>query len=351
MVAAQNKGYGSDVNYASAKTVCLSTAILIGFAVVLLVSKTSPARAAGENSCGCHPQKATKPNVHKPVKDGECASCHKATDQKHPRVKKGAFLLTDNGKAGLCNECHDRKDTKKFVHGPVASGDCLECHDVHQSDNRYQLKEPGGALCFTCHEKTKFDRKFPHPPIAEGKCTGCHDPHQSDYKFMLKAGGSELCMKCHDQAMFSGNSVHAPVAAGECDSCHATHGTQYPKLLKRYFPEDFYAPFDKGNFALCFGCHSAGLADDQRTGADTNFRNGMFNLHFLHVNKPDKGRSCKVCHDPHAASQPRLISSKVSGFGRWRIPIRYTKSDVGGTCVVGCHKPKTYDRNDPVVYR
>lgn len=339
------------MNAAFGKMICLCTALLLGIAGVAFVSRERPAQAAGEMNCGCHPQKVSGPYVHQPVKEFDCSACHKATDQRHPKVKKGSFTLTDNGKAGLCNECHERKDNKKFVHGPVGSGDCLECHDIHQSNNQFQLKEPGGALCFSCHEKAQFDRKHPHPPIAEGKCTGCHDPHQSDFKYMLKGGGSQLCILCHDPSMFKGASEHAPVAAGECNSCHATHGTQYPKLLKRYFPEEFYAPFDKGNFALCFGCHAPGLADDQRTGADTNFRNGMFNLHFLHVNRPDKGRSCKVCHDPHASSQQRLISSKVSGFGRWRIPIRYTKTEVGGTCVVGCHKPKTYDRNDPVVYR
>jgi len=337
------------VNNSSVKIIGLSVAVLMGMFAVMLVLKEHPAQAAGTMNCGCHPNKASKTFAHQPVKDGECTSCHKATELKHPKFKKGAFTLTDNGKAGLCNECHERKDTKKFVHGPVGSGDCLECHDVHQSDNKYQLKEAGAALCFMCHEKASFDRKFPHPPISEGKCLGCHDPHQSDNKYMLKGAGSSLCMKCHDKAMFTGKSTHAPVAAGECASCHATHGTQYPKLLKKSFPEDFYASFDKSQYELCFTCHSSTLADDQRTGAETNFRNGMFNLHFVHVNKASKGRSCKVCHDPHASSQPKLISDKISGFGRWRIPIRYTKNDVGGTCVVGCHKPKSYDRNDPVV--
>lgn len=337
------------MNYKSGKYICLTAAIMLGIVALALIAKDRPAQAAGTMNCGCHPQKASMQFVHQPVKDGECPSCHKPTAERHPKVKKGAFVLTDNGKAGLCSECHERKDTRKFVHGPVASGDCLECHDVHQSNNKYQLKEAGSALCFSCHEKASFDRKHPHPPIAEGKCTGCHDPHQSDNNYMLKSAGSNLCMKCHDKSMFSGKTVHAPVAAGECNSCHSTHGTQFPKLLKRNFPQDFYTPFDKGEYALCFGCHPSTLADDQRTGTETNFRNGMFNLHFLHVNKIDKGRSCKVCHDPHASSQPRLISNKVNGFGRWRIPIRYTKSEVGGTCVVGCHKPKSYDRENPVV--
>lgn len=349
MAAGQNKGYGSDVNITSTKIICFSFAVLAGISGVLFVSQDRPAEAAGEMNCGCHPNKADKSFTHKPVKDGECSSCHKPSDQKHPKVKKGAFLLTDNGKAGLCNECHERKDIKKYVHGPVASGDCLDCHDVHQSDNKFQLKESGVALCYMCHDKTKLGRKFPHPPITEGKCLDCHDPHQSDNKYILKAEGSDLCILCHNKSMFSGKSIHGPVATGECSACHVTHGTQYPHLLKHSFPEDFYTPFNKSQFELCFKCHSASLADDQRTGAATNFRNGMFNLHFLHVNKADKGRSCKVCHDPHASSQPKLISSKVSGFGRWRIPIRYTKNDVGGTCVVGCHKPKSYNRLDPVV--
>lgn len=336
------------MNFFSDKFICLIAAFLMGVVGVVLVLKERPAAAAAAN-CGCHPNKAELKFSHTPVKNGECDSCHRPTAEKHPKVKKGAFLLTDKGKVGLCNECHERKDNKKFVHGPVASGDCLECHDVHQSNYKFQLKEDGAALCYMCHEKAKLDRKYPHAPIAEGRCTGCHDPHQSNVKYMLKAEGQNLCTTCHDKALFTGKSVHAPVAAGECSACHSTHGTRFPHLLKQNFPEDFYLPFDKGEYALCFDCHSNTLADDQRTDTLTNFRNGMFNMHFVHVNKADKGRSCKACHDPHASSQPKLISSKVSGFGRWRIPIRYTKTEVGGTCVVGCHKPKSYNRVNQVV--
>lgn len=338
------------MNRSSGKILSLLVALLMGIAAIFLIAKERPAEAAGSENCGCHPHKAEKAYIHLPVKNGECVSCHKPSGQKHPKVKKEAFLLTDKGKVGLCNECHDRKDTKKFVHPPVASGDCLDCHDAHQSDNKSQLKGSGAALCFMCHEKTKLDRKYPHKPIADGKCLECHDPHQSDHKYMLKAEGINLCMKCHDKAAFAGESVHAPVASGECNSCHAPHGTSFHHLLKSAVPEEMYQSFDKQNFDLCFGCHANTLADSKRTDVETNFRNGIINLHYLHVNKVEKGRSCKVCHDPHAASQPVLISSKISGFGKWRIPIRYTKTDAGGTCVVGCHKPKSYNRINPVQY-
>lgn len=330
-------------------TIFILPVLAVGLILVAL-NGGQHAQAAASPSCGCH-NKAVKSFTHTPVRDGECLSCHKPTAEKHPKVKKGAFTLTDNGKAGLCNECHERKNVMKFVHGPVASGDCLECHDVHQSDFKAQLKAPGGQLCYMCHEKAQFDRKHAHAPIADGKCTDCHDPHQSNVKFMLKGEGKNLCLKCHDNALFNGQSVHGPVAKGECTACHAPHGTQFPHLLKKNFPEDFYLPYNKANFDLCFGCHNNQLADDKLTDTLTNFRNGIVNIHFIHVNKEEKGRSCKSCHDPHAAAQPRLISDKVQGFGRWRIPIRYTKSDTGGTCVVGCHKPKSYDRINPVINR
>jgi predicted CXXCH cytochrome family protein len=336
------------MNFSFDKLICLCVAVLTGIAVVLVVAGERSVEAAGGESCGCHAHKAEKTYVHVPVKNGECSSCHKPSGKGHPKFKKEAFILTDKGKAGLCNECHERKDIKKHVHPPVAAGDCLDCHDPHQSDNKFQLKKQGGALCELCHDKSKLDRPFPHQPIADGKCLSCHDPHQSDNKYMLKEYGADLCMTCHKKTMFTGKSIHEPVATANCDACHAPHGTQLHHLLKLTVPKEMYQSFDRSNFELCFSCHAGNLADNERTETDTNFRNGMFNLHFVHVNKTDKGRSCKVCHDPHAASQPRLISSKIPGFGRWRIPIRYTKTNVGGTCVVGCHKPKSYDRINPV---
>lgn len=329
------------------KNICFSSSIFMGIIIFSLLADGHTA-AAAEFTCGCHANKAQKSFVHLPVKKAECLSCHKPSGQKHPKVKKGAFALTDGGKAGLCAECHERKDTKKYVHPPVAAGDCLDCHDPHQSDNKFQLKGEGAALCYQCHEKSTLDRPFPHKPIEEGKCLSCHDPHQSDHKHLLKAAGAELCMTCHKQALFTGKSIHAPVAAGDCSACHAPHGTQLHNLLKRPAPDEMYQSFDKSAYALCFGCHTNTVADSRNTDVETNFRNGMVNLHFIHVNKAEKGRSCKVCHDPHAASQGRLVSSKISGFGRWRIPIRYTLTRTGGTCVVGCHKPKSYDRINPV---
>jgi predicted CXXCH cytochrome family protein len=304
--------------------------------------------AASELRClGCHPAIVRDSVVHKPVGAGQCTSCHQLVQGKHHPSEPGSATLQEKGEK-LCYKCHNNMATKKFVHGPVASGDCLACHEAHKSPNRKLLKGTGADFCFMCHEN-KFQFKYGHAPVMEGDCLACHDPHQSDNKMLARKAGSKLCFDCHDKDIAKGKSVHGPVASGDCLACHKVHGSPFRKMLKKDFPEPFYMPYNPANFAFCFDCHNPELAKDKRTDTITGFRNGDRNLHQLHINKQDKGRSCKSCHDPHAAKQDRLIKEKVPGFGKWDIPIFFTRTVTGGTCVVGCHKPKSYDRHRPVV--
>lgn len=321
------------------------------FPLLLIVSFSPMDRAfAGRLGCStsCHKSKVREDFVHGPVRSDDCIACHNPTGLEHPKEKKAAFRLAGE-KAKLCYICHESKSNKKYVHGPVGSGDCLACHDVHQSPYKMQLRADGADLCFMCHEKSDaFKKKHWHAPVASGKCTGCHDPHQSDFRYQLRGNGADLCYVCHDKNLTQGVSAHEPALMGDCLACHIPHGSDYTKILKNSFPADFYLPYNQDNFGLCFECHTKELAQDRRTDTLTGFRNGDKNLHFIHINKPDKGRSCKTCHDPHAAGQARLIKGKIPGYGKWEIPITFVKTDTGGTCVAGCHKPKSYDRANPV---
>ncbi len=105
-------------------------------------------------------------------------------------------------------------------------------------------------------------------------------------------------------------------------------------------------PYDTDNYAICFQCHNKDLALDENTTTLTDFRDGDVNMHFLHVNKDKKGRSCKACHQVHASSQAKHIRESVP-FGKisWELPVTFTKLENGGSCVVGCHSPKEYNRN------
>ena len=115
----------------------------------------------------------------------------------------------------------------------------------------------------------------------------------------------------------------------------------------RRFPSAFYQGFALDKYDLCFSCHDKQLVLNEQAKGLTGFRNGEQNLHFVHVNKSDKGRSCRACHETHASVQPRHIRDSVP-YGQWQMPINFKKIETGGSCAPGCHKPFGYDREKPV---
>ncbi len=304
----------------------------------------------------CHDQEMfTKKHTHGPVGAGDCIACHypHASDNK-------ALLVAPPEKGELCFQCHqDRKDefTMKYVHEPVQE-DCGQCHDPHSSDARYQLLKPGGQLCKMCHEELNpevyeaMQGKYPHKPVKDGDCVACHRPHSSNYEPLLANDLKDLCFSCHTDLgdyIKESKYKHGPVQTGDCVACHNVHGSKYVSLLVRYFPPVFYIDYKPEYYDLCFGCHNKDVAKTKLTKVFTNFRDGEYNLHYFHVHRK-KGRTCIACHDPHASNQAKHIRYEVP-FGMWAYPIKFTKTPTGGTCVVGCHAPKSYDRIHPVFWK
>ena len=231
------------------------------------------------------------------------------------------------------------------------------------------LKKDGApVLCYSCHQQIKMDVDnvaYSHEFIRhQGGCTRCHTPHASSVRAGLKADPMNLCLECHDQDIQNSQGqnvanlksqienkkyLHGPVAQKDCKSCHASHGSDHFRFLTHEYPSSFYAPFDINNYKLCFTCHPETLVLHEQTDRLTDFRNGSLNLHYLHVNKPEKGRTCRACHATHGSNWPKHISEGVP-YGNWEIPILYEKTVSGGGCQPGCHKPKEYDRENPVQY-
>lgn len=297
----------------------------------------------------------TKAHRHGPVGSGDCIACHRPHSGKHKNL-----LIATAEKGEVCFQCHqDRKEefTMKHIHKPVAE-DCGKCHDPHSSNARFQLHKSGGEMCASCHDKLSpavyNDIKtatHKHPPVDQGKCTECHRAHSSAVKSLLKNSSLQnLCFTCHDELsdhVTGSQSKHGPVQTGDCMACHKAHGSKHSRILSRYFPEEFYKEYAPENYDLCFGCHNKDIAKNKFTRTLTNFRDGEYNLHFFHVNMK-KGRNCVACHDAHASTQAKHVRTEVP-FGSWSYPIALTKTPEGGTCVVGCHAPKSYDRNKPVI--
>lgn len=132
--------------------------------------------------------------------------------------------------------------------------------------------------------------------------------------------------------------------------CHDPHGANGVKLLTKYRPlsENEWVLYGGSSVTLfCMDCHGREFVLADETDRVTAFRNGTQNLHALHVSKK-KGRSCKACHDTHAANQPFHIRPNVAfGTAGWKLPITFTRTPTGGACVVGCHKAESYDRVHP----
>ena len=322
-------------------------------------------RAVGGDLCfRCHDKAlAGGKFVHGPVATGSCSTCHAAHQSDNPK------LLMAKGN-DVCFTCHTDKaeaaKSAKFTHAPVQDS-CVNCHSPHSGNFQYNLKADGNRdLCYTCHADKQQDIKeatTPHKALdQERKCLTCHDPHFSNYAKQLIKQPVDLCLSCHDReysgqngtianikAILANNSDHhGPIKQGDCSGCHNPHGSRNFRMLRENFPELFYAGYNPDNYKLCFMCHEKSIAKDETTKTLTNFRNGDRNLHFVHVNKFVKGRTCRACHDAHATNNPKHIRDKVP-FAKWQLPIGFTKTKTGGNCLPGCHQRFSYDREKAVV--
>lgn len=312
----------------------------------------------------CHETAKHDDYLHGPVAVGECTICHDSHSSDYEK------LLTVDPKE-LCVSCHvitkNELDKFEFIHEP-AKGDCVGCHNPHGADNAQMLKAQAPDMCYPCHEeieKTVTTSMIKHSVVSqEGGCLECHTPHASTVKFLLKNDPASLCASCHDKpvginknevlAAFSEQLhdkkfMHGPVAEKNCNGCHTAHGSEHFRLLAKEYPKLFYAPYSEQNYDLCFGCHPKDIALADKTKTLTDFRNGDQNLHFLHVNKDRRGRTCRACHQTHASDLPKHIRESVP-YGVWDLPIQFGKTETGGTCTPGCHLPKDYDREKAVDY-
>ena len=170
----------------------------------------------------------------------------------------------------------------------------------------------------------------------------------------MRADGVSTCLKCATgrpggatqlmkRLLAENKDHHGPIRDKDCAGCHTPHGGEHFRLLKDDYPKEFYAPFQAENFSLCFQCHDPALPRDEKTTTLTDFRDGDRNLHFVHVNKTPKGRTCRACHETHASELPNHIRKSVP-FGKWPLPVNFIKNENGGSCAPGCHALYTYDR-------
>jgi predicted CXXCH cytochrome family protein len=202
--------------------------------------------------------------IHQPYANKECSSCH----------DRGAMGKPIMAMPQLCYQCHDTQESQHTVlHGPVAAGQCVECHSPHQSKLEKLLLREGQDLCLNCHEDQSVIGQGIHAQIKEESCTQCHNPHGGNDRFVLQ---KDACFTCHDSNIIQNKYVHGPVGSRQCNVCHENHDSTSENLL-----------VIQGN-NLCLNCHKA---------AD------VFKLKQHETNKKT---DCISCHNPHSGNNKYL---------------------------------------------
>lgn len=134
--------------------------------------------------------------THVPFRLKLCNACHPVSIQEKgslPRLDfKGKSILL-KPVPDLCYGCHtDKVPTAEalaqgWMHGPVADGACIFCHNPHSTRTPNLLKaSPTAKLCQRCH-KPGLMHLGEAPKPAEGQdCTACHSGHMGNTRFLLK---------------------------------------------------------------------------------------------------------------------------------------------------------------------
>lgn len=299
-----------------------------------------------------------KRNLHEPVAEGACILCHESHSSWKPK------LLVSEG-IKLCTACHEEKieldRQMRHVH-PALDEDCVNCHDPHSSDLPAQILAEPRKLCVTCHDEIErliATGPIVHSPVNQGQqCETCHYGHSSMLPKLLKKSPLDLCLTCHDREMIlkdgrktedmvallkENPNHHGPIRQADCSACHNPHASAYFNLLRDAYPELFYAPFNLDNYKLCFDCHRPELVSSKNGVGLTQFRDGELNLHYVHVNRENRGRTCRACHAVHASKNYAHMSESVP-YGQWSYKLSFEPNDNGGKCGSACHKAREYDR-------
>jgi predicted CXXCH cytochrome family protein len=331
---------------------------------ILLLLFAVPSLNAQQKKTGkcldCHAKLNAKKYLHGNLSES-CNSCHVSNGKPHPAEDVEGFTLVDKSPA-LCNKCHIPAPAASTQHRPFKRGGCMACHEMHSSANKGLISAPATELCFSCHGplSQRVDTAVTAHSILrkDAACMNCHTPHQSAQPKLLITAEKDLCLTCHNKTirkdsvnirnigkeLETNRFIHGAITKNGCSGCHDPHASGEASLLRSKFQTSTYviAKGTKENVALCFNCHDPLLLDAKKTTTGTSFRDGELNLHNKHVAK-FKGRNCVDCHAVHSSPNQFLLVDKIK-FGQWDMPMKFTRTETGGSCITACHAPKTYSR-------
>ena len=197
--------------------------------------------------------------------DMGCETCHITHKTGDRMQREFAYHLT-KATPQLCLDCHDvngEEIAKAHQNQPIATADCIGCHDPHQSAS------------------AKLLQKYLHPPFADKSCDMCHAPAKDGKVVLTQQDTKSLCVTCHEEQAkkIETAKVQHPGARGECIDCHNPHAGKFPG-----FPRP-------NAVTVCLACHSRQVEQGKKASP----------------HQPFFEQGCAICHEPHGGENRRML--------------------------------------------
>lgn len=208
--------------------------------------------ALGECRMCHEPHKSEHPDLLTSAQPEICLNCHDGEallDRPHHVTAKAGQdrcgkchdpHLAGNRKLLVDSRTYRNRRVRAFrpqsVHAPYQ--DRSQCRHCHIAEEGNRVRDDVDAACRDCHadliEAAQAPDSGVHAPIAEGQCISCHNPHESPRPNLLRTTAEQMCVDCHAPEALAEADHPASVVRADCLICHKGHSSERPNLLRTF---------------------------------------------------------------------------------------------------------------------
>lgn len=252
----------------------------------------------------------------------------------------GVWILARNdGRLDDARTAHLSTGPLALVHANFEN-DCQKCHSnelgVALSRDAWQMdRQPRLALqeqkCKVCHDIDHHFQLTLSNPAVDQDCSGCHQDH-SGRTLSLVAQSNLACTQCHANLGDACKAGHDSQLNRSIDQFSSlTHGVQLASTSSDSPALQFRSLLkDRGRVKFDHAQHlRPGQVDEgSKGGFQLSMLSPALRTRYMHENQSEDALvqlNCNSCHQPHAISEPGLLSSTAREEGRYYAPVDFER--------------------------